>query len=130
ERVAALDLSPVAMQLMIYGGWSAERTAAAEHRYRRFFFFKGGPPGGHASPRKKGAQFWAQHIINTRQYGPDCERVAGRFLHHSFLSLADPQQLSELTAVWLETWISYETLFDEPYEETIGAALMQRWPNV
>jgi hypothetical protein len=130
NRVAAMDLSPVVMQLVNYKGWSMERAAAAERRYRRFFYLKAILPEGMASPTEEVDEFWHQHIINTRQYGPDCQAVVGRFLHHTFLSLDDPEQAREAQTVWLATWVCYEALFDEPYQETIGAALLQRWPKV
>jgi hypothetical protein len=130
NRVAAMDLSPVVAQLVNYQGWTTERAAAAERRYRRFFYMKVALPEGMASPTPEIDEFWHQHIINTRQYKPDCQHVVGRFVHHDFLSLDDPAQVRELSAVWLATWVCYETLFEEPYEETIGAALLQRWPKV
>ena len=130
NRVAAMDLSSVVYQLVSYQGWTAERAASVEQRYRRFFYLKAILPDGNASPTHEIDEFWHQHIINTRQYGPDCQRVAGRFVHHTFPSLADPAQVRALSTVWLETWVSYEALFDAPYEETIGAALLQRWPKV
>jgi hypothetical protein len=130
NRVAALDLSAVVSQLVNYQGWTAERAASVEQRYRRFFYLKASLPDGMASPSAEIDEFWHQHIINTRQYGSDCWRVAGRFLHHTFLSPTDPEQAREIQTVWLATWICYETLFEEPYEETIGTALLERWPNV
>jgi hypothetical protein len=129
NRVETLDLGPVADQL-IQQGWTEERTAAVERSYRRFFYLKATLPEGMASPTAEVDQFWHQHIINTRRYGPDCERVIGRFAHHTFLSFEDASEAKELWAVWLSTWVSYETLFQEPYEETIGAALLQRWPSI
>jgi len=41
-----------------------------------------------------------------------------------------PLEAREIEAVWLTTWICYEHLFEEPYEETVGAALLGRWPKV
>ena len=130
NRVACMDLSPVVMQLVNYKGWTEERARAAEHRYRRFFYLKATMPEGKASPIPEVDEFWHQHIINTERYGPDCQSVAGRFFHHTFLSPDDPAEARELSAVWLSTWVCYEALFEEPYEETIGAALLERWPNV
>lgn len=129
SRVAAMNLSPVADQLVQYQGWTTERVVSAEQRYRRFFYLKAVLPKGMASPTEEIDQFWHQHIINTQRYGCDCERVAERFLHHTFLSPTDPVQQQEIHAVWLATWICYEGLFEEPYEETIGAALLDRWPS-
>lgn len=129
ERVTAMDLSPVVEQLVMYKGWDPERAADAEHRYRRFFYLKAVMPQGKASPSPEVDEFWHQHIINTQQYGSDCECVAGRFIHHIFLSPDDPAQARELSAVWLSTVTCYESLFDEPYEETLGTALLERWPQ-
>jgi hypothetical protein len=55
--------------------------------------------------------------------------VAGRFLHHTFLSPDDPAEAGTLNTMWLITQATYESLFEEPYEGTIGEALLQRWPN-
>src|SRR5262249_37338296 len=129
NRVAGLDLEPVTAQLIDYQGWTAVRAAAAEQRYRRFFYLKATLPNG-ASPTVEIDQFWHQHILNTERYGPDCWHVAGRFLNHTFLSPADEAQAKQLQSVWLTTWVCYETRFEAPYEETIGAALLQRWPKV
>ena len=129
ERVATMDLSPVVQQLVDYRGWTAKRAAAAERRYRRFFYLKAAMPTNNAAPTTEVDEFWHEHIINTRRYGPDCEQVAGQFLHHTFVSPDEMTQTSELLSVWLSTCASYEELFEEPYEETIGAALLRRWPK-
>jgi hypothetical protein len=129
NRIAALDLTPVTQQLVDYLGWTAARAASAERRYRRFLYLKTTLPEGNASPTHEVDQFWHQHIINTRRYGPDCEAVAGRFLHHTFLSPDDPAEAGALNTVWLTTQATYESLFEEPYEGTIGEVLLQRWPQ-
>jgi hypothetical protein len=128
SRAAALDLRPIAEQLVSFQGWSPERAAAAERRYRRFLYLKATMPDGHASPTDEVDLFWHQHIINTQRYGPDCQFLAGRFLHHTFLESDAPDPAGRLSAVWVATWVCYETLFEEPYQETIGAALLRRWP--
>ena len=129
SRVLAMDLNPVVGQLVTYRNWTAERATAAERRYRRFFYLKAALPEGNASPTPEVDEFWHQHIINTRAYEPDCLRVAGRFLHHTFLSPDDPAEAREIESVWFTTWVCYEDLFEEPYEETVGAALLGRWPK-
>jgi hypothetical protein len=130
NRVAAMDLSPVVRQLVTDQGWGAERAQSAEKRYRRFFYLKAVLPEGKASPSAEVDLFWHQHILNTQQYGPDCQRVARRFLHHTFLTPSDPVQAREIQTVWLATWICYEALFEEPYEEMIGTALLERGPKI
>ncbi len=129
SKVEALNLEPVTMQLVNFCGWSEPRARAAERRYRRFYFLKALFPGKSASPSDEIDQYWHQHIINTAKYAIDCMNVAGVFLHHDFLSPDDPVDAKTLEKLRLETWIAYELLFDEPYEETLGEAFLQRWPN-
>ena len=83
SRIADMDLSPVVTQLVTYLGWSAERAAAAEQRYRRFFYLKATLPEGNASPTTEIDEFWHQHILNTRRYASDSQRIYDRFIHHS-----------------------------------------------
>jgi hypothetical protein len=129
RRVQALDLTAPAEQFVLYRGWTAEKAKRVELRYRRFFYLKAALPGDAASPTDEIDEFWHQHIINTRRYGADCNAVAGRFLHHSFLSTADEKKAREIRIVRLTTEICYEKLFGEPYEQTVGAALLARWPS-
>src|SRR5262249_16397318 len=82
KQVVGMDLEPVVTQLVQNRGWSAERASAAERRYRRFFYLKATLPANAASPTPEVDEFWHEHIINTQRYRPDCQRVAGRFLHH------------------------------------------------
>ncbi len=129
SRIAAIDLAPIATQMVRDQEWSQARAASAERRYRRFLYLKTILPEGNASPTHEVDQFWHQHIINTRKYGPDCEHAVGHFLYHSFLSPEEEADAATLHAIWLDTQAAYEALFEEPYEGTIGAALLDRWPE-
>ena len=129
DRASTVDLGRVVAQLVNYQDWSVERAAAAERRYRRFLYLKTVLPEGHASPTPDVDLFWHQHIINTLHYGSDCEFVAGRFMHHTFEDPHGPDGHGRLSAIWVATWVWYETLFEEPFQETIGAALLRRWPQ-
>lgn len=127
RRIASLDLTEMRDQLVDYLNWAPEHAAFAEHRYRRFLYLKTTLPEGHASPSPDVDEFWHQHIINTIRYGADCQSIAGRFLHHLFLSPKDEHDARKLAACRVTTSAFYEALFDEPYEETIGSALLNRW---
>jgi hypothetical protein len=127
SRITALDLTEIRDQMRNCRGWTAERAALGELRYRRFLYLKITLPEGKASPSEDVDEFWHQHIINTERYGPDCQQIAGRFLHHSFLSPEKSHDAQLLSECRLATCTSYEELFDEPYEETVGSALLSRW---
>ena len=81
-----------------------------------------------ASPSDEVDESWHRHIVNTAKHGRDCHAAAGCFWHHDFLSPEDPVDARTLETLRLETWIADETLFAEPYQETVGAALLIRWP--
>lgn len=129
ERISGMDFSEVEAQLVTGQAWTAERAANTLKRYRRFLYLKITMPDDHASPTRAIDDFWHQHIINTRRYGSDCYQLAGRFLHHTFLDMTDAEEVQRAHSIRLHTQVLYEDLFVEPYEETVGAALLARWPN-
>jgi len=75
-------------------------------------------------------EFWHQHILNTRQYASDTQQIYSGFIHHVPESGADPEKGEQLGDLYFDTWVCYETPFGEPYEGTIGAALLDRWPKL
>ena len=78
-------------------------------------------------PTSEVDEFWHQHILNTWQYASDCQKLTGGFVHHFPSSgIICRNESAELTDKFFDTWLSYETIFNEPYEETIGAALLPR----
>jgi hypothetical protein len=74
-------------------------------------------------------EIWHQHILNTNQYFADCHRLSGAYIHHLPSSGDDEQESEQLGVIFTRTWADYESEFQEPWAETIGAALLQRWPN-
>ena len=127
--VLALDLSPVYTQLVNRKDWTPERAASTEFRYRCFLYIALYCEGLPSVPTSEVDEYWHQHILNTKRYAADCERLAGHFIHHNPSSGASVEESNELEGMFFQTWVAYETLFNIPYEETIGAALLQRWPN-
>ena len=59
----------------------------------------------------------------------DCQRISGRYIHHIPSSGADEKEQAELQEPFVNTWVAYESAFKEPYHETIGAALLNRWQD-
>lgn len=63
-------------------GWTAEQVAEAEMWYRRYLFICMSYPDFPAVPNGPIDSFWHQHILDTRAYALDCQKVFGYFLHH------------------------------------------------
>jgi hypothetical protein len=61
---------------------SPEEWDVAEHEYRRFLALKVFYPGVSLVPSKQVDNIWHAHILDTRAYREDCEKVFGRFIDH------------------------------------------------
>ena len=70
---------------------------AACHQYRCFWGLKQRYPSLLLVPPTAALQLWQQHILDTRTYRSDCQRLLARFLDHlpalGLYGEADQQQL-------------------------------------
>src|SRR5688572_10626666 len=85
SMMESIDLSMVRLKLLDEEegpGWSEGRTSSVEERYRRYLCMLFLDPEGSIVPTKDIDLFWHQHILDTRAYARDCERVFGYFVHH------------------------------------------------
>ena len=81
-RVASIDLSKVKRKLRNRDGWSADDVAEGEQLYRKYLALILAYPDRRLSPSRIMDEFWHAHILDTKAYTADCERVLGRYLHH------------------------------------------------
>jgi hypothetical protein len=78
-----LDLTDVVRTAQDANGWADDDAAEAELEYRRFLwlcYLHDGPAGTLDSNADK---VWHHHILNTRSYIADCDRIFGGYLHHT-----------------------------------------------
>ena len=54
----------------------------AEQQYRRFLNLKKCYPNQLLMPAGAAWQLWQAHVLDTRRYRSDCERLFGRFIDH------------------------------------------------
>ena len=82
ELVIQLDLSFVRARLK-KEGWNQERLDHGEQEYRDFLILLAQNPGQRLVPWCQTLdEFWHAHILHTRRYMQDCQRIFGRYLHH------------------------------------------------
>jgi hypothetical protein len=62
--------------------WTDETLAETEADYRRFLALNLLHPNESLVVNKILDDYWHQHILDTRKYAADCEKVFGFFLHH------------------------------------------------
>jgi hypothetical protein len=69
----------------------------------------------HLVPAKDIDEMWHQHILHTLKYAQDCERVFGRFVHHSPGIDDSAEMVDHVRANFRKTEALYKELFGEDY---------------
>lgn len=85
EAIERLDLGPIKFKLMDPQegeGWSRDFAEHMELQYKRYLTLVAKYPREAIAPAKDVDKFWHAHILDTRKYSDDCERVFGFYLHH------------------------------------------------
>lgn len=63
-------------------GWTPDRAAQAVEIYGMFLTFHRLFPDERHALSVDADEVWHAHLIDTRAYHADCERILGRYLHH------------------------------------------------
>lgn len=126
EKVSTIDLSMVKLKLMDEDegqGWPDEYATHVEKQYRRYLCMLRLSPKGHAVPTRDIDLFWHQHILDTRAYAQDCQRVFGEFVHHfPYFGMRGEEDAQNLHDSFDETKALYFELFAEDYCEPYADA--------
>lgn len=119
DGIQDLDLDMIKRKLMdpVEGeGWGAADCDAACQEYRRFLALARAYRGQHSIvPSAVVDKVWHMHILDTRKYGPDCERVLGFFLHHfPYFGMRGREDEAALHDAAQQTLDLYRRHFGEP----------------
>lgn len=114
KLIESLDLSMVKMKLCDVDdgkGWTASKADEVESEYKRFLILIGRSDS--VVPTKEVDEMWHQHILDTRAYAADCQRIFGRFIHHfPYLGMRGDEDRKNLERKFAET--------NELYSKTFG----------
>lgn len=84
KAVASLDLGAVSQKATERHKWTESQAAEAEADYRRFLYLLAKYPDKVFVPWNDDLdKFWHEHIVDTRRYQNDCQKVFGKFIHHN-----------------------------------------------
>jgi hypothetical protein len=84
-EIDLLDLAPIKFKIGCKDegyGWTSEHVDRIERAYRRYLVLLAKYPQQQIAPTRDIDAFWHAHILDTRKYAADCERVFGAFVHH------------------------------------------------
>jgi hypothetical protein len=125
EHLKSIDLSMVKKKLMdeVEGqGWNQDYVDNVEKRYLRYLCMIYLDQERTFVPTKDIDLFWHQHIIDTRAYARDCQRVFGHFIHHSpYFGMRGEEDANDLLLCFENTKVFYKSLFGEEYCLTMGS---------
>lgn len=77
--IGTLDLTQIKQKVMFKQGWSKDHADKVEADYRAFLALG---DKGKNRPTADVDEMWHTHILDTKKYAADCQRMFGGFLHH------------------------------------------------
>jgi len=91
---------------------SAEEWDFAEQEYRRFLSLKAFYPSVSLVPTKTIDRIWHAHILDTRAYREDCQKVFGQFIdHYPYFGIYGEDDYRDLQDAFERTVALYERHF-------------------
>lgn len=117
--IASIDLEMVKMKLCEPKegiGWTRDQVEDAEIEYKRYLHLTRHFPYPTYSivPNKIMDTIWHYHILDTRAYHKDCERVFGHYIHHfPYFGLRGEDDARDLHDAFLKTKEYYLQSFGE-----------------
>jgi hypothetical protein len=104
RKVGELDFSMLKMKLLTEYSWAPEAVEEAEDLYRKFLALNLRFPEQKLCPNGPTDEFWHAHILDTRKYAEDCNRLFGGMLHHyPYFGLRGPEDRANLEKAFEET---------------------------
>ncbi len=115
-EVAKIDLEMVKRKLQDSReglGWSIEQCEDGELEYKRFLTLC--LRYGKCVPTSTIDKVWHAHLLDTRAYHRDCQRVFGGYFHHfPYLGMRGADDEQRLADAFARTQALYEREFGEP----------------
>lgn len=123
NQLVEIDLRPIFFKMQCEGetlNGEEINFDVAERTYRQFLTLHAGHPERTLVPSELIDLVWHFHILDTRKYAADCERIFGRYLHHDpYFGIGSDESYEENQRAWRETQELWEAEFGEPL---LGAA--------
>jgi hypothetical protein len=117
ERVGQIDLSHINKKLQYDDPnyWTDQRVEETEEAYRRFLALNLLYPGKTLAVNRPLDDYWHNHILDTRKYAEDCDRIFGSLLHHyPYFGLPGEKDEGENVPAFAVTQRIWEEAFGSP----------------
>jgi hypothetical protein len=115
EAIEGLELGAIKFKLMHPEegeGWTRAFAEHMETQYKRYLTLVAKYPREAIAPDRDVDRFWHAHILDTRKYIDDCERVFGFYLQHfPYFGMRGPEDAAALAKAGKRTRELYEAEF-------------------
>ena len=115
SSIKNLDLEYLEMRLIDKQKWSSETSKEAVRRYKNFLILILKYPDQILAPAPDIDEAWHNHILFTREYFCDCQKIFGDYLHHSPSRNLGSEEKHAMEEAQLRTSTLYVQEFKEPY---------------
>jgi len=84
RHIRHLDLTSVRTKVIEKLGWPSDQAESVEQEYKRFLYAltQKGREEIISPPSQEVDEFWHQHILDTRKYRDDCQKLFGHYMDH------------------------------------------------
>jgi len=130
EKVAQLDLKPIAYKLMHPDegeGWARERIIQAVGMYRKHLVLNGTHPEQAIVPTPDVDIVWHTHMSDSAKYRADCNYLFGAFLDHfPYFGIRDEDDAKDLKRSFAKTRKLYVEVFGhDPCVESVSTTSLR-----
>lgn len=109
-------------------GWTLDHAMRISAEYKKYLTLCLENPEAAVVPARDIDDFWHLHILDTRKYAEDCDKIFGSFLHHfPYFGMRGEEDARNLQKAWAESCNMYQQRFGEMDSELWTAS--GRCPN-
>jgi hypothetical protein len=124
-EIESLDLTRIKWKLMDEEegkGWYMELCDKAEEEYKKYLTLIKLFPEADIVPNRMMDQFWHQHILDTKAYADDCNKIFGQFIHHyPYFGMHGAEDKKNLMEAFEHTKSFYRITFLTEMEEAFAS---------
>ena len=110
-----LDLSILERRLVRRFGWFPRKARLGVASYKRFLhccqIARG--EGERLTPSEAVDEVWHYHVLDTRRYHEDCQRLFGQYLHHT------PSDTKSAGGEYAENFARFMALYRKEFQEEL-----------
>jgi len=83
DIINSIDLEPIIQRLIKRKKWTLRKAYEIAKLYRNFLYIGKKYGDKKISPSQQIDDFWHEHVLDTKKYHEDCNKIFGHYLHHN-----------------------------------------------